>query len=592
MPSHLSTSNEPQKDHGRSVSFAESRKAPASPKVQGGFPAQREAGAKSMQGGPESLAAMINESGRVRALAQLRDDLNQGMRQPGPAATGQDGGQQPAMFQTATFGAKPVQRMKFNAKGEPIKSGGSDAWEDEPSTPVSAAANTAEVDQFAVWAGTQSTGVLAKVYKALSGLESPARHEAIARSLVGFKILPGEKSKENASNDLALLGKKDWWKLFIDKGLHNPKESQDPTENQEINALRFDRESSPGYFDAMMGGLEKVVATAVSGERTPLSAKDLIGIHGLATKGTLKKEENSFISMPQSMSGSSSGSGSTTFGLAKEDVVPSAVAFEELAREGILKLHPGAVNKAKITAGDSPMTRYLKRATQASPENALGQVRPLGATLVDTLYARKDAPENMQNLLEAHQKELAEADDIESRGKREQAKLEIIIRLIRALHVGHFFQDANGRLNTVILLNRLLIEEGFGPVIMDDTSMFGGGYSVEQLVGQVRRGMKNFQEASGQETGRLETRRDYSAFSYYEDERGQDIRYKLLHVIEVDWAKVGAPQKKTIADILNRWRPKAVMQGYVGPALKKLGFLKSIDALNLENELETYFPRS
>jgi hypothetical protein len=144
----------------------------------------------------------------------------------------------------------------------------------------------------------------------------------------------------------------------------------------------------------------------------------------------------------------------------------------------------------------------------------------------------------------------------------------------------------------VILLNRLLIEEGFGPVIMDDTSMFGGGYSVEQLVGQVRRGMKNFHQATGQETHRLQTQRAYSAFSYYEDERSSDVRYPLLHVIEVDWSKIGAPQKKAIESTLGRWRTKAVLQGYVGSALQKLGFLKSIDALNLENELETYFPRS
>jgi len=90
--------------------------------------------------------------------------------------------------------------------------------------------------------------------------------------------------------------------------------------------------------------------------------------------------------------------------------------------------------------------------------------------------------------------------------------------LIRGLHVSHFFEDANGRLNTMLLLNRLLVEEGFPPVIMDDTSIFGGGFTASQLIGQVRRGVSNFGKASGLGVNLGPAKRDYGAFVHYEDQ--------------------------------------------------------------------------
>jgi hypothetical protein len=78
-----------------------------------------------------------------------------------------------------------------------------------------------------------------------------------------------------------------------------------------------------------------------------------------------------------------------------------------------------------------------------------------------------------------------------------RAKLRAIVTTIRKLHVGHFFVDGNGRLNVVLMLNKLLLQEGFSPVILDDTWVFGGGFTVEALIVEVQKGMAAFSAAVG-----------------------------------------------------------------------------------------------
>lgn len=107
-----------------------------------------------------------------------------------------------------------------------------------------------------------------------------------------------EPGPGHAANDLAELPKREWWRLFIDKGLHSLVQC-----NAE-NATRFDRESSPGYYNAMTRGLESFVAGAEHGRRQPLTSEDLLAAHTQVTVGTLKRtDEEKFMPMPQQLSG-------------------------------------------------------------------------------------------------------------------------------------------------------------------------------------------------------------------------------------------------------------------------------------------------
>ncbi len=58
----------------------------------------------------------------------------------------------------------------------------------------------------------------------------------------------------------------------------------------------------------------------------------------------------------------------------------------------------------------------------------------------------------------------------------------------------HCFEDANGRLNIMLLLNRFLLEESLSPVILKDPAVFGGALTLDELVNEVDAGIKRFAE--------------------------------------------------------------------------------------------------
>jgi len=530
------------------------------------------------------LAHVVQQSqGRVSAAAQAKgaginadagleaeaDDL--GAR----AARGErvTGGGGPAQCKIlASSGGGPVQCKKFRDNGTPIG-----MLEAEPRD----AHDTEQIEAFDRWLTTLDAQALKRVYTALDEIASPTRAEAIARSRVKTLQVSAGPAK-GADNALGALPKDQWWKLFVDRGAHDDKQSNTQ------NAMRFDNESSPGFYDAMMRAYEQVLAPTEEGLRTDLSPDDLVEIHDMVTAGTLTKTDNSFGATPHALSGR--GSQGTTFPMTKkDDELPSAVAFEELAASGVVGLDSRAQGpyQTPIVDGDNPERRFRKRATAASTGNSMTNVRPLSNYVVDTNYDQQDATAIMGELLDAYHDERGRADKLTDDSARDATKLRAIVKVIRGLHTAHVFTDANGRLNTMVLLNKFLLEEGFDPVIMDDTSMFGGGFSVEQLVGQVTRGMNTFSQQARNTAPWGKAKRDYPWFHYAEDDQPTDIRMKLLHVITLERDKLPHKHDAKIAAAMKRFRARACSITSHGSTITRLGFQKSMDALLLENELET-----
>ena len=71
-------------------------------------------------------------------------------------------------------------------------------------------------------------------------------------------------------------------------------------------------------------------------------------------------------------------------------------------------------------------------------------------------------------------------------------KIRPIVRLCRALQMYHVFDDGNGRTIGFALLDELLMENGFTPCILEDPSLFCGGYCEIEMEKHVRTGMENF----------------------------------------------------------------------------------------------------
>ena len=77
-------------------------------------------------------------------------------------------------------------------------------------------------------------------------------------------------------------------------------------------------------------------------------------------------------------------------------------------------------------------------------------------------------------------------------------KKQVIARACRALEIGHFFDDGNQRTVAFLVLNKMLIENDLGPVILPNPLVFDGYLSVDQLVGEIDKGQRIFREHAGE----------------------------------------------------------------------------------------------
>lgn len=74
-------------------------------------------------------------------------------------------------------------------------------------------------------------------------------------------------------------------------------------------------------------------------------------------------------------------------------------------------------------------------------------------------------------------------------------KLTAIARFIRKISIDHPFADYNQRLFVFIILNKLLMDNNFMPVILDSPYIFDGYLSASELVGEIKKGFENFLQA-------------------------------------------------------------------------------------------------
>lgn len=85
-----------------------------------------------------------------------------------------------------------------------------------------------------------------------------------------------------------------------------------------------------------------------------------------------------------------------------------------------------------------------------------------------------------------------------SKVRSDDEKLDLILKVIKDLEQLHPFPDANGRTISMIAFNKLLIENGFSPVMQDNPNRidgFGSPYSgSDELKQETLKGMKNFND--------------------------------------------------------------------------------------------------
>jgi ankyrin repeat protein len=70
--------------------------------------------------------------------------------------------------------------------------------------------------------------------------------------------------------------------------------------------------------------------------------------------------------------------------------------------------------------------------------------------------------------------------------------IDAIANLVRKMELGHFFKNGNGRTNTVLILNRLLIENNYPPVILKNPGVSASIVTLKEIRNAIFEGMQYY----------------------------------------------------------------------------------------------------
>jgi hypothetical protein len=101
--------------------------------------------------------------------------------------------------------------------------------------------------------------------------------------------------------------------------------------------------------------------------------------------------------------------------------------------------------------------------------------------------SREQCRARVDTILTAYRTEIAAA-------RTEDEKLRAIARCCQDLDQSHVFEDGNIRTVSFLVMNKLLLEAGLSPAILDEPNVFDG-FSVTQLVDEIRHGQAAFRAA-------------------------------------------------------------------------------------------------
>ncbi|KQV53028.1 hypothetical protein ASC95_09665 [Pelomonas sp. Root1217] len=107
--------------------------------------------------------------------------------------------------------------------------------------------------------------------------------------------------------------------------------------------------------------------------------------------------------------------------------------------------------------------------------------------------SREQAVELAREVIDRYATDISATNELADAVSQRKAKLTAIIRVCQDLDQMHLFTDGNIRTITFLVLNKLLIEQGFSPAIMDEPNAFDC-MSVAELTALVLAGQQTYQK--------------------------------------------------------------------------------------------------
>ncbi|GGO94369.1 hypothetical protein [Wenjunlia tyrosinilytica] len=240
-----------------------------------------------------------------------------------------------------------------------------------------------------------------------------------------------------------------WWKLYIDPIHHEAAQERFP-ENPGGYYDNDPVDPSPGYQQSMQEAYQKFLDSpeAMSAR---MDAKAYEEMHWKAAEHLTDAAATQW-----------SGNGVTEFPLRGDQA--SSSPKEELLSDRELLLDVQEYFSAGVSHSRMP-----------DPITILDRSNPQAQAILKTNYQADQVQGLVEKSFERYYDEAAQS-------KNDEEKLQAIGKQIRTLQIVHPFTDYNRRVNNHILLPKMLMENGFPPVMPDASNkLFQGGFSKQQI---------------------------------------------------------------------------------------------------------------
>lgn len=264
------------------------------------------------------------------------------------------------------------------------------------------------------------------------------------------------------------LSKDKWWRLYIDPIDHKAAQETYP-ENPGGYYDTHPTDPSPGYQRSMQEAYERFLdapGTIAAG----MDAQAYGEMHWAVAEHLTSADVTQW-----------SGKGVTEFPL-RSDQASSSPKQEWLSERELL------IDVQEYFSAGIIHTR------QANPITILDRSNPQGQAIMKTSYSADEVRGLVDSSFKRYYEEVARADN-------DMGKLEVIAKQVRTLQIVHPFTDYNRRVNNHILLPKMLMENGFPPVMPDASNkLFQGGFSkreiAEDLLTTIKRDYPGFTQSA------------------------------------------------------------------------------------------------
>jgi hypothetical protein len=279
------------------------------------------------------------------------------------------------------------------------------------------------------------------------------------------------------STKLSLLPREEWWRLFIESTQNGRPNPRLIGRGKPALKYAFEDDESPGYYGAMVKAFHDNLLTDAEVAK-PLDFALYTDLHRQVLQCVLRARDNAYQPVPQKPGGCPAEGAKPTcsfdkkpssfgawFDLGKPDA--EAVEVNELVHERLVVLAPDA--HAEFDALTT--LALLGPVPKTAPKQ-----RDLASGYV---VARRE--DIFHRIMTRYEHDVTQAP-------AGVGKVCAIAAAVRALHIAHLFSDGNGRLNTMMVLDKLLLQQHLVPSMFADTARFGGD-SLNSLAEQIIAGM-------------------------------------------------------------------------------------------------------